>query len=1017
VRRLVRARDLGEFRRALVRLSTSPGVSLVPARRACILPTRASIEIFRQTLEHAALASGRATLLPPELLTRDDWLARLHDGLPDAPPLLTRFEREVIMERSARATAARTRMPKAPFDIRSGLVSEMLRLYDELRRRQRTVRRFAGALFSELGVERGTDLGSESLIHQTCFLAFAFLAYERGRAASGALDEHELRRRVAAAGCPMPFDHLIVAVADHPSDPRGLWPADFELLGRAGAALSLDVIVTDEMHDAGFRERVEQELPGIEEIRAAALPGAEETPPAGPVLVVPPAAERRVPHADPLCFVHRDREEELRDVARAVRADAVRTGHALREPVAIVFQRPLPYVYLAQHLFVEARLPYQLLDTLPLAGEPYAALLDLALEVARSGGLRQGMVALLRSPLVRFDVDGQSVAIDDAAALDLVLSERRSAGDPGEYPREVEAYFGGRPSRNGVALERAMRAARASAAIARDLRPVREAAGSSSQIRTLSAFLRAHEHAPGGADAWGERFRRGRAALLGVLEGLAEACARHDDRPREVDALTATIHHWIERHTFAPARPDAGGVRLLDAVAARFGEFDHLHVVGLVEHEWPERTRRTIFYTSGLLKSIGWPQERDHARAEQAAFRDLMRLPARTVHLHGFLLEGDTVVALSPFVELARGMETREMEALALDLKVQGSVLTETETHDWRRARLARPPLDDRRYSGFVGPQAPHPYRVSRVDRYVDCPFKYFAENVLGLPEEREEQSGLSPLERGALVHTLFEEFYRAWHAEGRRTITPGTLPVALDMFGRLAREALAKLPAPDRALEEVRLLGSIVARGVAERIFELEADAGGEIVDRLLEVVLRGPVAFPKLHGLDQRVIEISGKADRIDVFRNGELRVIDYKLSRLPDTDTSIQIAAYAHAARQQLEATDGKPHLVTQAMYLAFGDERQTEGRLAPAGQQTVAEIQARASVFADVIERIERGEFPARPLRTGDCSWCRYAGVCRKEYLVEDAPEENAPEESESSSAAGRASGGGAPRATE
>ena len=46
-------------------------------------------------------------------------------------------------------------------------------------------------------------------------------------------------------------------------------------------------------------------------------------------------------------------------------------------------------------------------------------------------------------------------------------------------------------------------------------------------------------------------------------------------------------------------------------------------------------------------------------------------------------------------------------------------------------------------------------YRVSRVDHYVLCPFKYFAENVLGLPEERDDLAGLTPLERGNLDEAL----------------------------------------------------------------------------------------------------------------------------------------------------------------------------------------------------------------------------------------------------------------------
>ena len=95
-------------------------------------------------------------------------------------------------------------------------------------------------------------------------------------------------------------------------------------------------------------------------------------------------------------------------------------------------------------------------------------------------------------------------------------------------------------------------------------------------------------------------------------------------------------------------------MQLVDAAAARFGRFDHVHLVGLVETDWPERPSRSIFYTSGLLKALGWPQEPDHARAQQAAFRDLLGLASRTATLHAFQLDGDAIVARSPLIDVAR---------------------------------------------------------------------------------------------------------------------------------------------------------------------------------------------------------------------------------------------------------------------------------------------------------------------------------------------------------------------------
>jgi hypothetical protein len=89
------------------------------------------------------------------------------------------------------------------------------------------------------------------------------------------------------------------------------------------------------------------------------------------------------------------------------------------------------------------------------------------------------------------------------------------------------------------------------------------------------------------------------------------------------------------------------------------------------------------------------------------------------------------------------------------------------------------------------------------------------------------------------------------------------------------------------------------------------------------------------------------------------------------------------YAHAAQAQLEARDGRPHRIRDARYLAFGD-RETRSREDANAADIVA---GRVSAFADAVERIEAGRFPARPVDVVKCGYCGFAGVCRKEYWSE------------------------------
>ena len=106
------------------------------------------------------------------------------------------------------------------------------------------------------------------------------------------------------------------------------------------------------------------------------------------------------------------------------------------------------------------------------------------------------------------------------------------------------------------------------------------------------------------------RTRRG----LGGAGAIAAAHVEHDDRPMTIVDVAAAVRRWIEAQTFVPG-PPGHGVQLLDDQAARYGEFDRIALVGLIEGEWPERPRRNIFYPPSLLAALGWPTERDRRGA------------------------------------------------------------------------------------------------------------------------------------------------------------------------------------------------------------------------------------------------------------------------------------------------------------------------------------------------------------------------------------------------------------------
>ena len=308
--------------------------------------------------------------------------------------------------------------------LRPGLLAEMLRFYDQLRRQARNVARFEELLDDTLSRDAEHDRGAERMLAQARFLAETFRGYERRVRASGACDEHGLRERLMTEPSSNPIREVIVTLGDWIADPSGLYLADFELLTRLPGVEAIDVVATAGLLESGFHQRIHDWLPGIEEVEAAGSRISARLPLPGPALAVP------MSDPDRLAFVHRDREEELIAVASRLKSGAgwPGVGRASLDRIAVVFKRPLPYLYLAREVFGSAGLPYQAFDALPLAAEPFAAALDLVFEFVESGFTRRSMIALLRSPHFVFRDDDRPIDRDAIAALDRELSSRRYLG-------------------------------------------------------------------------------------------------------------------------------------------------------------------------------------------------------------------------------------------------------------------------------------------------------------------------------------------------------------------------------------------------------------------------------------------------------------------------------------------------------------------------------------------------------------------------------------------------------------
>jgi RecB family exonuclease len=965
----VRVRDLRTFRSAVRAISADA------AGRSTLSPGAPLIVVSTESAARQMRAADRDV----QAVTRDELYDRFHARLADPPRRLTPIERDVIAHASARTASAATDFHRR---LRPGLIAEMLRFYDQLRRQSQSVKRFEELITGALGAD-DIDRGAQRMRQQTLFLARAFDEYERRVGGSGGCDEHTLRDRLRAESSPNPIRRIVVTVADWIADANGLFVADFDLLARIPGLEAIDIVATEALLGSGFHERLHNWWPGIDEIEGEPPPASG---PSRPFLRVPEV--RQIPEGAPegeRWWTHRDREEELIAVARQLKADA-RTGEAAPlDRVAIVFKQPLPYLYLARSVFGAAGIPYRTFDALPLAAEPTTATVDLVLETVSSNFTRAALVALLRSPHFSFASGGETLSRQALGAFDRALSDARYLGDASRLEAlAAERSNGGSAPAFEAALE-----------VARELAPLAGTAPASAHVRRLASFWRGHLRpidASAAEPGLAARELRARAAIGETLEALAAVHASHDDPDWTIEDLSLAVRRWIEDQTFEVDQGDRG-LHLLDDNAARYGDFDDVTVVGLIDSDWPERPRRNIFYPPALLKSLGWPSEKDRRAAADAHFLDLLATARRRTTLSIFTLEDDALTTRSlqldeiPRAKLSNVSipphpASRIFEDESLSLEPVSFATLDAGTREWAHLRAARTAADSAQFHGSIDRAAARTWSVSALETYVGCPFRFFAQHVLKLEEEPDDEEVMDPRRQGQLVHEVFEKFFSAWQDAGHRAITASNLDEARRLFSSVVDEALRGLPEAEAGLERTRLLGSPAAAGLGEAVIRMEAERLTPVVERLLEYELRGEFEFATEAG--PRTVAIRGKADRLDLLADGTFRLVDYKLGWPPDRRKALQLPIYGLCSEQRLTAHRGRRWTMGEAVYLAFKGPR----RVVPLFQndadrgRVLSEAQAR---LVTVIDAIAAGQFPPTPDDVYRCETCSFSAVCRKDYV--------------------------------
>jgi probable DNA repair protein len=364
---------------------------------------------------------------------------------------------------------------------------------------------------------------------------------------------------------------------------------------------------------------------------------------------------------------------------------------------------------------------------------------------------------------------------------------------------------------------------------------------------------------PGDAPLTGRGFEA-QQAFDRALEDFARI-GQVEARLRPHEALGA-LRDVAARTIFQPQGP-AATVVIVGMLEAASITFDALWIAGMSSQQWPPPPR------PNPLLPIAWQRERGVPRSSAARELAFARnLTQRLVRCAPVVVASAPAV-LADFPTRPSALIEGEWRAATAQPATDGSVarIAAAKAIEWMRDDRA-PPLAPGDVAGGAG----------AIAAQSDCPFKAMAQYRLRVEPWPDAAEGLSPSERGQLVHAMMAAFWNG-------VVTHDAL-LALDATALRERiDAAAQAALREIPSSRWQALPPVIASAEALRLPEIAAGwiEGFERPRPPFTVVRAEAKGTVELGGLTFRL-----KLDRVDRLSDGSHAIIDYKTGLVDSTKT---------------------------------------------------------------------------------------------------------------------------------
>ena len=410
------------------------------------------------------------------------------------------------------------------------------------------------------------------------------------------------------------------------------------------------------------------------------------------------------------------------------------------------------------------------------------------------------------------------------------------------------------------------------------------------------------------------------------------------------------------------------GVKIIPYELAAVIETEAFFFGGVLEGDFPSRPDIDPILPEKVKKALGMPHLEYYMSRQKLYFKRLLHISRHDPVFSCPAADGDKIFLPSPFLDWEKMLgpddiniytEEEVLVREGISLKVHSGSRAETYFDHNANGILRR----------IIGSMSKRYFRVTDLDYYRKCPFRFYLDRILGLEIQPPPRFEVEYREWGTLAHRTMEYVFKDkdWDMDAFETRLFKALEKSLkeipiaEFWANVTREIFRNLlPLLRKQEDEIRMKG--YRPWLAEEKIEAEIDG----------ITLRG-----KIDRIDKKKADGRRKKDEAKEQRtmdNGQQETVillDYKTGQIDKK--SLQLPLYA-----RMWQVTHSPQ-VDEAGFYSLKDGRVTSY---PPKKKSMEEfIHEALEETAALIRQMKKGMFPAEPV-TNECRNCGHGALCGK-----------------------------------